>query len=129
MKHPAALDRFVDAQSGGVHERALGELRAGRKLTHWMWFVFPQRAGLGRSEMSQRYAIADRDEARAYLAHDVLGVRYRDCLRALDALPPQPAIRIFGELDALKLCSSLELFADADPADALIAAARRRWCG
>ena len=80
----ADLDRFVHAQDqGGTYDRALAELRAGRKTSHWMWFVFPQIAGLGRSPMAQRYAIASLDEARAYLDHPVLGPRLRECAAAL----------------------------------------------
>ncbi|MBB3172319.1 uncharacterized protein (DUF1810 family) [Endobacter medicaginis] len=126
---PFGLVRFVAAQSGGVHEQAMRELRGGAKHTHWMWFIFPQAAGLGHSEMSRRYALSGIEEARAYLAHPVLGARYRDALRILDALPPQPAERIFGGIDALKLRSSLELFAAAAPDDTIITAARTRWGG
>jgi uncharacterized protein (DUF1810 family) len=103
------LERFVAAQHG-VHERALAELRSGRKRTHWMWFVFPQLAGLGRSETARRYGIGGAAEARAYLAHPVLGPRLRQCAAALIAHKGQPAEAILGPVDAIKLRSSMTLF-------------------
>jgi uncharacterized protein (DUF1810 family) len=110
------LERFVTAQDeGGVYERALGELRAGRKLSHWMWFVFPQIAGLGQSAISQRFAIADLDEARAYLAHPVLGSRLKTCAGILAEHNDRDAVSIFGRVDSLKLRSSMTLFVRADP--------------
>jgi uncharacterized protein (DUF1810 family) len=108
------LERFVEAQEG-TYERALAELRAGRKTSHWMWFVFPQIAGLGRSAMAQRYAISSLDEARAYLAHPVLGPRLRESAAALTALPGHSAEEVLGGIDALKLRSSMTLFARAAP--------------
>jgi uncharacterized protein (DUF1810 family) len=105
------LQRFIAAQdSGGAYERALAELRAGRKTSHWMWFVFPQIAGLGRSEMSRRYAIASLDEAREYLAHPVLGPRLVECSQALLKHEGRSATEILGEIDATKLRSSMTLF-------------------
>ena len=111
------LDRFVEAQDG-VYDDALAELSAGRKRTHWMWFVFPQIAGLGSSPTAQRYAIRSLDEARAYLAHPVLGPRLRACAEALLAVQGRSAREIFGSPDDLKLRSSMTLFARAadDPA-------------
>jgi uncharacterized protein (DUF1810 family) len=110
------LDRFVRAQdSGGTYAAALRELRAGRKVSHWMWFVFPQIAGLGRSEMARRYAIGSVAEARAYLAHDVLGARLLECCSALTDLQGRSAEQVFGTIDAVKLRSSMTLFAAADP--------------
>lgn len=111
------LERFVRAQDGGVYERALRELAAGRKQTHWIWFVLPQPAGLGHSEMSRRYAIADLDEARAYLAHPVLGPRLVECCRAVLASGVEDPVAIMGDLDARKLRSCMTLFAEvaADP--------------
>jgi uncharacterized protein (DUF1810 family) len=106
------LDRFVSAQDG-VYPDALAELRAGRKRTHWMWFVFPQIAGLGASATARRYAIASLDEARAYLAHPVLGPRLRECARTLLAVENASAEQIFGYPDDLKLRSSMTLFARA----------------
>ena len=108
------LDRFVDAQAG-TYDRALGELRAGRKTSHWMWWIFPQLAGLGASSTSQAYAVRDLDEARAYLRHDVLGPRLLECCRALLALEDVDAERVLGSVDAMKLRSSMTLFARADP--------------
>jgi uncharacterized protein (DUF1810 family) len=108
------LQRFVTAQDeGGTYERALAELRAGRKTSHWMWFVFPQIAGLGRSEMSRRYAIESLEEARAYLEHPVLGPRLVECAQALLAREGRSAEEIMGGIDAVKLRSSMTLFAQA----------------
>lgn len=110
------LDRFVEAQDqGGTYERALAELRAGHKTSHWMWFVFPQIAGLGQSEMSRRYAIASLEEARAYLEHPVLGPRLVECARALLDHEGPLAREIMGEIDAVKLRSSMTLFSRAAP--------------
>jgi uncharacterized protein (DUF1810 family) len=107
------LERFVEAQDGGhAYERAIAELRAGRKTGHWMWFVFPQLAGLGRSHMSQRFAISSLDEARAYLAHPVLGPRLIECAATL-AAADSPAEEILGTVDAMKLRSCMTLFARA----------------
>lgn len=108
------LTRFVTAQAdGGTYGIALAELRAGRKRTHWMWFVFPQVAGLGRSSTAQHYAIADLDEARDYLAHPVLGPRLVECAQALTDLPGRDATAVMGTPDDLKLRSSMTLFAHA----------------
>ena len=124
----ADLDRFVRAQDdGGTYDRALAELRAGRKATHWMWFVFPQVAGLGHSPTAQAYAIADLAEARAYLAHGVLGPRLRECCRALLDLDDVSAERVLGEVDAIKLRSSMTLFALADPSEAVFADVLERF--
>jgi uncharacterized protein (DUF1810 family) len=111
------LERFVTAQDG-VWDTALAELRAGRKRTHWMWFIFPQIAGLGASPTAQRYALRGLDEARAYLAHPVLGPRLREASRAVLGVEGRSADRIFGHPDDLKLRSSMTLFARAadDPA-------------
>ena len=108
------LQRFVDAQSG-TYDRALAELRAGRKTGHWMWFVFPQVAGLGRSATARHYAIADLAEARAHLAHPVLGPRLVECARALTELPGSDPVAVLGPVDAVKLRSSMTLFAHAAP--------------
>ena len=110
------LQRFVEAQDGGgTYESAIRELRAGRKRTHWMWFVFPQIAGLGRSTTAQRYAISGLDEARAYLAHPVLGPRLVESAQALVDLRQSDPIEVLGEIDAQKLRSSMTLFARAAP--------------
>jgi uncharacterized protein (DUF1810 family) len=119
------LERFAEAQGGGVYERALGEIAAGRKTTHWMWFVFPQITGLGHSAMAQRYAIADRAEAAAYLAHPVLGARLRECLAALEGVTAA-AEAVFGGIDAIKLRSSLTLFEAAGGGE-VFAVALDRW--
>ena len=108
---PFDLERFVEAQAGGTYERALSELLAGRKQSHWMWFVLPQVAGLGSSEMSVRYALSGEDEARAYWAHDVLGGRYEECCAAIDGLGDVSVVEVLGTVDARKLHSSLTLFA------------------
>jgi uncharacterized protein (DUF1810 family) len=116
---PYRLERFVTAQDqGGTYERAVAELRAGAKVSHWMWFVFPQVAGLGRSAMAREFAISAVAEARAYLAHPVLGPRLRECARVVASTEGRSAERIFGPVDAMKLRSSMTLFAAADtPAD------------
>jgi uncharacterized protein (DUF1810 family) len=108
------LQRFVTAQ-GPVYDDVLDELRRGRKTGHWMWFVFPQIAGLGRSEMSRLYAIASLDEARAYLAHPVLGPRLRTAAGLVLAADARSADAMFGSVDAQKLRSCMTLFHRADP--------------
>ena len=110
------LKRFVTAQSQ-VYDQALAELRAGRKRSHWMWFVFPQLRGLGVTETAEFYGISGLEEAAAYLAHPVLGPRLRACAEALLALPDADPVAILGHTDALKLRSSMTLFAvaSADP--------------
>lgn len=111
---PFDLRRFTSAQeAGGVYATALGELRNGRKRSHWMWFVFPQVAGLGRSQTAQEYAISGLDEARAYLADPLLGPRLAACSQALTHLPTSDPVTVFGPVDARKLCSSMTLFAHA----------------
>lgn len=112
------LQRFVDAQQG-VYEQALAELRAGRKRSHWMWFIFPQIAGLGSSETARRYAIRNSDEAAAYLAHPVLGPRLRNCAAAVAAFDDRGADEIFDYPDNLKFHSSMTLFADVAPDEAV----------
>jgi len=123
-----SLDRFVDAQANGVHEQALGQIRAGRKLSHWMWFVFPQLAGLGRSETARYYALASLSEARAYLAHPVLGPRLREAAPAtLEAPTDRSAEDVFGPIDAVKLRSSMTLFLRASPGEPLFAGVLARF--
>jgi uncharacterized protein (DUF1810 family) len=107
---PFDLDRFVEAQAA-VYATATGELRAGRKRTHWMWFVFPQLRGLGSSPTAARFGIASPDEARAYLAHDLLGPRLRECARLVTGIDGRSADEIFGWPDVMKLRSSMTLFA------------------
>jgi len=125
------LQRFIEAQDdGGTYEHALAELRAGRKRTHWMWFIFPQLAGLGRSATAQRYAIGSLDEARAYLAHPLLGPRLRECAQALLAAPADLTTHdILGATDALKLRSSMTLFARAAPDEPLFRDVLDRYYG
>jgi len=106
---PYDLQRFVDAQDP-VIEQVKDELRSGQKRTHWMWFVFPQFAGLGRSEMAQRYAIGSRAEAEAYLDHPILGPRLRECTGLVNAVDGRSANDIFGSPDDLKFRSSMTLF-------------------
>jgi uncharacterized protein (DUF1810 family) len=111
---PFDLDRFVQAQQN-VYDGVLEELRKGHKASHWIWFIFPQVAGLGRSSQSQHYAIASLDEARAYVAHPVLGVRLLECARIVLTTKEQTADEIFGSLDAMKVRSSMTLFHRAAP--------------
>jgi uncharacterized protein (DUF1810 family) len=114
------LEHFVRAQdSGGTYQRAVAELRNGRKTSHWMWFIFPQIAGLGRSAMAQAYAISDLAEAQAYLAHPVLGPRLIECAEIVVSHQGLSAQQIFGGIDAIKLRSSMTLFARADPDQAI----------
>jgi uncharacterized protein (DUF1810 family) len=112
------LQRFVTAQdAGGTYERAVAELRHGRKTSHWMWFVFPQIAGLGQSPTSRTYAISSLTEARQYLAHPLLGPRLLECAAIVAGLSGRTAAQIFGGIDAQKLRSSMTLFMRAAPAE------------
>jgi uncharacterized protein (DUF1810 family) len=118
MSDPYNLDRFVAAQeSGGAYDQALSELQLGRKSGHWMWFIFPQVAGLGHSEMSRRYAISSLAEAREYLDHPVLGPRLLESALAVTNHSGVPAEDIFGSIDARKLHSSMTLFLRAAPGE------------
>ena len=118
MNDPCNLQRFIDAQDG-IFEQAIDELRRGRKQSHWMWFIFPQLAGLGRSPTAQFFGLSSIDEARAYLAHPVLGVRLRESVEAIVPWSKRlSAEEILGPIDALKLKSSLTLFDQVEP-DAL----------
>jgi len=123
---PYDLQRFVDAQ-GPVMTSVEAELRAGRKSSHWMWFVFPQLRGLGRSAMAERYGIASLDEARAYLAHAVLGLRMRKCCSLVLAVQGSSAHEIFGSPDDSKFRSSLTLFKHAAPDEQLFADCLRKY--
>ena len=129
MDDPYRLDRFVAAQDrGGTYDRAVAELRAGRKQSHWMWFVFPQIAGLGSSPMAQEFAIGSLAEARAYLAHSVLGPRLVECARIVGAAAEgASATKIFGSVDAMKLRSSMTLFAAAAPEEQAFADVLTRY--
>lgn len=125
---PFDLERFVRAQDeGGTYARALAELTAGRKTGHWMWFVLPQVAGLGGSAMSRRYAIASLDEARAYLAHPVLGPRLLETARRIATGPAPDAMGLLGPVDAQKLASSMTLFSRAAPTEPVFRAVLERY--
>lgn len=127
MSDHDGLERFVEAQAD-IYRQALGEIGRGQKRSHWMWFIFPQLSGLGRSAMAQRYAIADLGEARAYLAHPLLGARYLESVEALQDLTLSDPVAVFGDVDAVKLRSSLTLFEAASDRP-LFAAALDRWFG
>jgi uncharacterized protein (DUF1810 family) len=122
------LDRFVAAQQA-TYESALAELRSGRKTGHWIWFVFPQLDGLGRSEMSHRYGIVSLAEARAYAAHPVLGARLRECAEALLATGGRTADDILGSVDAMKVRSSMTLFRRAAPDEPVFGRVLDRFYG
>lgn len=122
------LGRFLQAQEGSFEQACL-ELRAGRKVGHWMWFVFPQMVGLGASAMAERYAIGSLTEARAYLAHSILGPRLDQVTRLALSHAGTPLRQIFGAPDDLKFCSSMTLFATAAGPDSLYANALQRMCG
>src|SRR4030095_1663858 len=125
---PFDLTRFVDAQRAS-YDDALAELTAGRKTSHWMWYVLPQLRGLGMSQMARRYGIASLDEARAYLAHPVLGPRLIACVAAMNALPESNAERVLGSIDGVKFRSCLTLFLAADPGNAALRAALDKFYG
>ena len=122
------LERFVDAQRG-TYEAVLAELRRGRKTGHWIWFIFPQVVGLGRSELSRFYGIASLEEAGAYLAHPILGARLRECAGLLLMIPDAPAREILGDIDAIKVRSSMTLFHRAAPDEPLFRRALERFFG
>ena len=127
MTSDATLARFIEAQANS-YAAALTEIRAGAKRSHWMWFVFPQLRGLGQSPTAHYYGIASMEEARAYLDHELLGPRYRECVEALQQLATSDPVAVFGSIDAMKLRSSLTLFQAAEP-DPLFASAIDRWFG
>lgn len=123
------LQRFVDAQAGGVYDQAVRELQGGRKRSHWMWFIFPQVHGLGRSPLAQHYAISGPAEAEAYLAHPVLGPRLAESARVLTDLPGADPVAVFGPVDAQKLRSSMTLFARTDDAPEVFQAVLDQYFG
>lgn len=125
---PFDLQRFVQAQER-VYADVLAELRAGRKRTHWMWFIFPQLAGLGYSTMSQRYAIQSSEEARHYLAHPLLGARLVECTEAVLGVKGRSALAIFGSPDDMKLKSCMTLFAAVTAPDAPFARVLEQYFG
>ncbi|SNS86415.1 Uncharacterized protein, DUF1810 family [Noviherbaspirillum humi] len=126
MQDEYHLDRFLLAQAP-VYDDVVEELRQGRKRSHWMWFVFPQITGLGRSAMANHYAIASLDEARAYLAHPVLGARLRECATLALNSPQPSALALFGPPDDMKFRSCMTLFAEAAPQELVFAACLRKF--
>ncbi len=122
------LDRFVHAQTG-VYESALAELRSGEKRGHWIWFIFPQIAGLGHSATAEYYAIGTLDEARAYIGHPLLGSRLRECTQAVIDVEGRTLTQIFGWPDNLKFRSSMTLFAHATDDNAVFREALKKYCG
>jgi len=128
MPNPFNLSRFLSAQSP-VMEQVREELRAGRKRSHWMWFVFPQIAGLGHSATAQHYAIASLEEARAYLAHDILGPRLKECAALVVAVEERSIEEIFGFPDDLKFHSSMTLFARTAPEEPVFREALKKYFG
>jgi uncharacterized protein (DUF1810 family) len=126
------LGRFIEAQDapdggGTVYTRALAELTAGRKRSHWMWFIFPQIRGLGRSPVSVEYAISSREEAAAYLQHPVLGLRLKECTQLVLDVEGRSAEEIFGSPDHMKFRSSMTLFAQVSPDDDIFARALQQY--
>jgi uncharacterized protein (DUF1810 family) len=128
MPDPYKLERFVEAQDSVIN-RVRAELRAGRKQSHWMWFVFPQLLGLGRSTMAVRFAIGSREEAAAYLAHPLLGPRLRECTELVLAVEGRDVHAIFGSPDDMKFHSSMTLFAAAAPMAPVFRAALEKYFG
>jgi uncharacterized protein (DUF1810 family) len=122
------LQRFVDAQNP-VFAQVCAELRAGQKTSHWMWFIFPQIAGLGSSSLARKYAISSLDEAKAYLNHSVLGPRIKECTLLVLSIEGRTMGEIFGTPDDLKFRSSLTLFVHAEPAERLFQDALRKYFG
>jgi uncharacterized protein (DUF1810 family) len=125
---PYNLQRFVDAQAP-VYEQVLRELRAGRKASHWMWFIFPQIAGLGHSPMAQRFAISGRAEAESYLQHAVLGPRLTECTRLVNQQAGRTIEDILGDIDGLKFRSSMTLFAKVAKDNAIFVEAIQKYYG
>ncbi len=128
MADPFNLSRFIEAQAP-IYPQVCAELRAGHKRSHWMWFIFPQIAGLGCSSMAKRYAISSRQEAEAYLQHPVLGPRLIACTQLLNAIEGKSAREILGTPDDLKFCSSMTLFASAAPENPVFASALQKYFG
>lgn len=122
------LDHFVAAQNS-IYEQVLGELRSGQKQTHWMWFIFPQLRALGRSLTAQRFGLADLHAARAYTYHPVLGPRLVECTELVNRISDRTAHEIFGSPDDLKFCSSMTLFAHADPEEKAFRRALEKYYG
>lgn len=123
---PYNLERFVIAQDR-VFKQVLSELKAGTKMSHWMWFIFPQAKGLGRSPISIEYAISSRDEARAYLQHPLLGPRLKECTQLVLQVEGRSALQIFGEPDDIKFRSSMTLFANVSSEDDIFQRALQKY--
>ncbi|MGV3655754.1 MAG: DUF1810 domain-containing protein [Noviherbaspirillum sp.] len=128
MSTPYVLERFVQAQQP-VYEQAIGELRDGRKRSHWMWFIFPQIKGLGRSEMAKHYAISSKDEAAAYLAHPILGPRLEQCAHLVLAIEGKNLNEIFGDPDDAKFRSCMTLFWSVAGPASVFQACLKKYCG
>ncbi|WP_437903052.1 DUF1810 domain-containing protein [Sorangium sp. So ce327] len=128
MPDPYDLKRFVDAQAP-VYARVLAELRRGEKSSHWMWFIFPQLKGLGHSAMAQRFGIASKAEAEAYLQHPTLGPRLLECTRLVNQIEGRSLYDIFDSPDDMKFCSSMTLFSRAAPGGGAFLAALDKYCG
>jgi len=128
MTDPFNLQRFVDAQAP-VYPRVIAELRQGRKQSHWMWFIFPQLAGLGHSAMARRFAIASREEAAAYLAHGILGPRLRECTSLVNAVEGRTVTEILGSPDDVKFCSSMTLFSAVSSDEEFARAIEKYYAG
>jgi uncharacterized protein (DUF1810 family) len=128
MSKPHGLERFVQAQQP-VYDQATDELRAGRKRSHWMWFIFPQIKGLGRSEMAKHYAISSKDEAAAYLVHPVLGPRLEQCAQLVLAIQGKNLNEIFGDPDDMKFHSSMTLFASVAGSASVFQECLKKYCG
>jgi len=126
MNDPYSLQRFVDAQNP-VFEQVCSELRGGRKDSHWMWFVFPQLKGLGRSGMAEQFGVSSRDEAEAYLQHAILGPRLRECTRLVNLVEGRSVEQIFGSIDSMKFRSSMTLFAQASPGNEIFVSALQKY--
>ena len=126
MDDPFHLARFIDAQRND-YSQAVAELRAGRKRSHWIWFIFPQLKGLGRSPTSEHFGVASLDEARAYLAHPILGPRLEECTRLVNQIEGSSIDQIFGFPDNLKFRSSMTLFSHAAPNNAIFSAALDKY--
>jgi uncharacterized protein (DUF1810 family) len=126
MSDPFNLQRFVDAQAP-LYDRVCAELRAGEKTSHWMWFIFPQLQGLGRSSIAVKFAIASRQQAAAYAAHPVLGLRLQECTKLVNSVEGRSASEIFGDPDELKFHSSMTLFAAATSDNAVFHRALKKY--
>lgn len=128
MSKPYVLERFVQAQQA-VYEQVMEELRAGRKRSHWMWFIFPQIEGLGRSEMARHYAISSKEEAAAYLNHPVLGPRLELCAQLVLSIEGKNLNEIFGDPDDMKFHSCMTLFASVAGSASIFQACLNKYCG